>query len=149
MYLRVDDRLVHGQVVTAWVRELKSKGILVVDDQAAGNSITKKALKMATPAGVSLKVVACDEAGDVVRKVADKPVLVIVRSPMIAEKVVSAAPEVDWTVNVGNVGSADDRKRYSDSVYLDDENYQAAQRMLKRRLKVFMQTVPTQRVNQF
>lgn len=149
MYLRVDDRLVHGQVVTAWVRELKSKGILVVDDQAAGNPITKKALKMATPTGINLKVITCDEAGDVVRKVAGRPVLVIVRNPVNAEKVVGAAPEVDWTVNVGNVGSAEGRRRHSDSVYLDDENYQAVQRMLGSGVKVFMQTVPSQRVNQF
>ena len=49
MFLRVDDRLVHGQVVTAWLKQLKAKVIIAVDDTAATNIIITKALKMATP----------------------------------------------------------------------------------------------------
>ena len=35
--LRVDERLIHGQVAMAWTRDLGIQGIMVADDEAASN----------------------------------------------------------------------------------------------------------------
>lgn len=49
--LRVDDRLVHGQVTLMWGKELSTKGILVANDAAAQNETQSSTLKMACPSG--------------------------------------------------------------------------------------------------
>lgn len=149
MYLRVDDRLVHGQVVTAWVKELKVKKILVVDDTAAGNRIIGKALKMAAPRGIELKVVSVDEGKGLVPALGEKS-MVIAKYPVTAAEVVKANADLPWEVCVGNVGSAPGRTTYADTVHLDEENYAAVQAMLAQpNVDVFMQTVPSQPVNRF
>ena len=50
--LRVDERLIHGQVAMAWTRDLGIQGIMVADDEAASNEMQKMTLKMAVPDGI-------------------------------------------------------------------------------------------------
>ena len=47
--LRVDDRLIHGQVALVWTKELDTPGIVVANDNAANNEMVQMTLKMATP----------------------------------------------------------------------------------------------------
>lgn len=147
MYLRVDDRLVHGQVVTAWVKQLKIRHIRVFDDTAASNAFTRKALKLAAPAGISCNV---DPVADSAGIEDSDDTLVIVKTTMAAHNVVAANPGFAWTVNVGNVGSAPNRKTYADTVHLTDDEYAAVRELLDMaNVEVFMQTVPGQPVNHF
>ena len=149
MYLRVDDRLVHGQVVTAWVKQLKTKRIIVVDNEAAENKFVAKALKLAAPVGIDLRVVTVDRIAGALTK--DTPyILVIAKYPVVAEKIVRSNPEVAWNVNIGNVGSAEGRETYADTVHLDEDNFAAVKAMRNLpNVDVYMQTVPGQPVNRF
>lgn len=148
MFLRVDDRLVHGQVVTAWLKQLKAKVIIAVDDTAANNTIIAKALKMATPKGVELLVVTVEEGAKVIKEHNESDVMVITKSPVNAKVLVEANPQYQWTVNVGNVGMAPGRKKICQTVHLDEDNY-AAVSLLKalNNVELYMQTVPGQAVN--
>lgn len=47
-FLRIDDRIIHGQVVTRWSYEKACDGILAVNDAAATNELVKNALKSAS-----------------------------------------------------------------------------------------------------
>lgn len=48
VFIRIDDRIIHGQVVTRWAMENPCDGILAVNDEAANNPILKAALKSAS-----------------------------------------------------------------------------------------------------
>lgn len=50
--LRVDERLIHGQVAFAWTNSLKADCILIVNDAVAADKLRSTSLKMAAPAGV-------------------------------------------------------------------------------------------------
>ena len=50
--LRVDDRLIHGQVAMTWTKQLRVQGIVVANDDAANDDTQKMALKMAVPGGI-------------------------------------------------------------------------------------------------
>ncbi|MFL5446580.1 MAG: PTS sugar transporter subunit IIB, partial [Myxococcales bacterium] len=45
--VRVDNRLVHGQVLEAWVPALSVQAILVADDEVAGNALARAAMGLA------------------------------------------------------------------------------------------------------
>ena len=59
---RVDDRLVHGQVVEGWVPHLKADELAVVSDEIAGDEMRLAIMRFATPEGVDLKVLTVAEA---------------------------------------------------------------------------------------
>jgi len=150
MFLRVDDRLVHGQVVTAWLKQLKAKVIIAVDDTAANNAIVTKALKMATPKNVELVIVTAGEGVKILNNYNESDVMIITKAPVTAKALIEANLAYRWTVNVGNVGMAPGRKKYAQTVHLDDDNA-AAVTALKAldNVEIYMQTVPGQAVNKF
>ena len=48
-FVRIDDRMIHGQTVTRWAVEYPCDGIIAVNDAAASNSVLKSAYKSAAP----------------------------------------------------------------------------------------------------
>ena len=51
---RIDDRLIHGQVMTAWLQFTGGNHIVIVDDATAGDEFTKSIMSMAVPNGIKL-----------------------------------------------------------------------------------------------
>ena len=54
--VRIDDRLIHGQVAMTWTKQLRVQGIVVANDDAANDNTQKMALKMAVPAGIKVLI---------------------------------------------------------------------------------------------
>lgn len=106
--LRVDDRLIHGQVAMTWTKQLKVKGILVANDDAAADSTQKMALNMAAPAGIKVLVKPVEEAIRVLNhpKAETMRILVLTRTIQDALLVRSRTREIEF-LNIGNVGRFD------------------------------------------
>ena len=60
--VRLDYRLLHGQVVFSWVTKVGAERIIVVDNDAAGDDVKKSALRLAKPSGVRLNVFTVERA---------------------------------------------------------------------------------------
>ena len=60
--IRIDERLIHGQVATVWTNQLNITRILVIDDLAAVDDIQKIALKMACPSSSRLSILNAERA---------------------------------------------------------------------------------------
>ena len=60
--VRLDYRLLHGQVVFSWVTKVGAERIIVVDNDAAGDEVKKSALRLAKPSGVRLNVFTVERA---------------------------------------------------------------------------------------
>lgn len=61
-WARVDDRLIHGQVVVAWRQHLRYDQIYVVDDKVRADPFLQDVLHMAAPTGVAVRVHSVKEA---------------------------------------------------------------------------------------
>jgi len=62
--VRVDDRMIHGQVATRWIPDSKATRAMVVNERASTNDMVRTTNKMATPAGVSLSMLAPTKAAE-------------------------------------------------------------------------------------
>lgn len=60
--LRIDDRLIHGQVVVGWVKALNIERLVVVNDAIAANSMQKTLMEMAVPSGLKVSFFTVTEA---------------------------------------------------------------------------------------
>ena len=107
--IRIDDRLIHGQVALVWSKELNTPGILVANDQAATNDTVKMTLKMACPPGIKLLVKTVDDA----IKVANDPrgkdmrIFALTRNVRDALTLVKNCRENIKEVNLANAGKFD------------------------------------------
>lgn len=60
--IRVDDRLIHGQIAVVWSKQFNTTHMVVANDKAAANEVQQMALKMATPSGIKVLIRSVDDA---------------------------------------------------------------------------------------
>lgn len=146
--LRIDDRLIHGQIAVLWSKQLSVSHIIVANDKVAVNDIQKASLKMAAPAGVKCNIMPVKDAIDVVNdpRAKDMRILVIVNNTKDARTIAEQANDLQL-FNVGNYGliaeDASSKKKLGDTFYVngaDEENLKA---ILNTGVKSIYQLVPT------
>lgn len=99
-HLRIDNRLIHGQVAVTWMRRINADAIAVVNDDVAKDRIQKMALPLAAR-DAKVLVLSHQELQDYVKEHPDVSLFVIAKSPMDALRILESGLEVD-EVNVGN-----------------------------------------------
>ena len=106
--IRVDDRLIHGQVAVVWTKELNAPLLVVANDEAAKNEVMQMTLKMAVPNGMKLLIRSVDDAINIFNdpRGADKRIFVIVNSVSDANKIAQNVENIE-TGNVANAGRFD------------------------------------------
>ena len=59
---RIDDRLIHGQVMTAWIQYTMANEVVIVDDKVAKDEFSKMIMQSAMPKKIKLKVLSTQDA---------------------------------------------------------------------------------------
>ena len=107
--IRVDDRLVHGQIALVWSKSLQIRHIVVANDKAAKDDTIKSTLAMAVPNGIKLLVRSVDEAIPFFNSEKAKDVRLFVLTNCVSDalKIAQSCKDVLEAVNVANVGKFD------------------------------------------
>jgi PTS system mannose-specific IIB component len=110
--VRIDDRLIHGQVVAVWLRALGAQRIVIVDDATARDPFLSEVLTLAAPQGVPVEVHAVAEGAVRLIELAatPEPVMVLARSPRTILGLRQAGVPIE-VVDLGGMGSGPGRKR--------------------------------------
>ncbi|SEH43618.1 MULTISPECIES: PTS system mannose/fructose/N-acetylgalactosamine-transporter subunit IIB [Atopobiaceae] len=144
--LRVDDRLIHGQVALMWSKALGTKGIVVANDKAATSGMVSATLKMACPSSQRLLIKSVDDAIRIAidPRGKDMPIFMLVDCVADALAVVRACPGVIGEVNVANVGRfvAGEKTSVLTSVELTEAEVAAARELCDCGVPVFHQVTP-------
>ena len=143
-YIRVDDRLIHGQIITQWTKYLNINVIIVIDDKTAKNSVLKKNMSMSVPQNYKTIICSIDEAKEIIEKYdnTNSNVLVIVRFPEMLNKIASygTKPEI---INIGNVSKKDGSVfEVTHNVFLTKTDIEVIEELFKNNYKITFQLVP-------
>lgn len=130
VWVRVDDRLVHGQVVVGWSRTVGATHILVADDEAARDNTQKTLMRLAAPPGVKVTILPVAEAAAALvnNKFGRDNVMVLVRGPQPLLDLAKNGVKLT-RVNVGNVRAAPGRERLTKEVAANQEELAAWQEL--------------------
>ncbi len=146
--LRVDDRLIHGQVALVWTKELNTPGIIVANDNAANNQMVQMTLKMATPTGKKLLIRTVDDAIKVFNnpKGANMRIFALTNSVKDALKIAQNVKDIEG-INVANVGrfakDANDAVQLSSTLMLSQDELESLKELASLDIPVFNQVVPS------
>jgi mannose/fructose/N-acetylgalactosamine-specific phosphotransferase system component IIB len=124
--VRVDDRLIHGQVVVGWTRTVNATHILVANDEVAKDATQKALLKLAAPVGVKVTILSVADAGAALAaaKFGNDNVMVLVRDPQSLLGLMQGGFALT-KVNIGNVRMAPGRERLTKEVAASPEEIAA------------------------
>lgn len=144
-HMRIDDRLIHGQIVTAWLSDSKADVILVADDLASKDPTQQMLLKLAVPAKIKLSVMTIEMAAEFLKKdLSDAKVLLIVRTPKAALNLFEQGFYIE-SVNVGNISNSHSvvgRKRLLPYIYVEPEDVECLKAIADKDIKLDVRAVP-------
>ncbi len=139
---RVDDRLIHGQIVTAWLAHADAKQIVCADDKAAKDDLQKMLLEMATPKGVKLHLVTIEEAKALLSSdTSDLKTLLLVRGTNEAADLLPLLPKLK-SVNIGNLNMKTGKKKILPNVWVDEQDVAGFKKMQVFGKEVEVRAVP-------
>jgi PTS system mannose-specific IIB component/fructoselysine and glucoselysine-specific PTS system IIB component len=142
---RVDDRLVHGQVVVGWGRPLHVQRIVLVDDVVADSDWEQDLYRLATPPAIALEILsAADAAARLPALAADETrTLVVTGDLATAAALHAAAPALLPEINLGGIHHAPGRRERLPYLFLTDAEFAAAEALVQAGARVRAQDVPT------
>ena len=140
-HVRIDDRLIHGQIVASWINVLRCSTIIVADDKAAKDELQKMMLEMACPPNIKLEIKTIDQAAELLTSggLDRSKVLLIMRNSASALRLM----EKDVGIDKINVGSG--RKKYTKSVWLNEQDIAEYKALRDRGIELEIQIVPSEK----
>ena len=140
--IRIDDRLIHGQVVVGWVKALGIERLVVVNDTIARNSMQKTLMEMAVPSGLKVSFYTVEEAAQNCRSTeTHEKGLLLFSSPVDVLEFVKRGGAVS-SINVGGMHFCEGKQQVSKTVCVNDAEIAAFGELKKKGIEMEVRAVP-------
>lgn len=147
---RIDERLIHGQVIATWLNSLGVTHLVVANDKAAMNLQQQKMLKLAVPAHIKCLIKSVEDVTRILKdpRCESMRIMLIAGNPFDAIKLLESVPQIS-EVNLANYGSitkpdVEGKLTISPMVSLDKEDIQAVNQIIDFGKPVFTQKTPVE-----
>lgn len=143
--VRVDDRLIHGQVAIGWSAATGANTILVVNDAAQADKTQAMALKMGTPAGMKLYVRGLEESAEIVQRFATAEqarVMVILKSIADAAMLVRSSGETIRNLNVGGQRAGEGKRKLTEHTWVSPDDLELLRDLHERGVEIDLRMLP-------
>ncbi|MFW7061651.1 PTS sugar transporter subunit IIB, partial [Streptococcus pyogenes] len=120
---RVDTRLLHGQVATAWTPASKADRIIVASDEVAQDDLRKQLIKQAAPGGVKANVVPISKLIEASKdpRFGNTHALILFQTPQDALRAVEGGVEIN-ELNVGSMAHSTGKTMVNNVLSMDKED---------------------------
>ncbi len=140
---RIDDRLIHGQVVTGWMKVTNGNKIYIVDDKLKQDAMMQMVLKTAAPVGTKVFIQSVEEAVEALKK-PEKPnerIVILAKVPQVFEKMLEQGIVLP-TIVLGGMGLTAQRQRFYKNVAASSEELECMRRIISHGTEIVYQLVP-------
>ena len=142
--VRIDDRLIHGQVIVGWVPATKADVVICINDAVANNEMQKCLMKMAVPPNIQALIYSVDgfNLTHDAAEIKDHNVIIIVTNPADLVRLIKKGFKIE-KVNLGGMRHSVNKKEYSKSVFLNEKDIEDFNELKKLGGHIEYQMVPT------
>lgn len=143
LLVRIDNRLVHGQVGVSWTTSLGANLIIVVDDEVVSDEVQKTLMTMTAEAsGVGIRFFTIEKTIGIIHKAADhQRIFLVAKTPGVVKKLIDGNVPIN-EVNVGNMHFAPGKLALSKKVYVDTEELEDLRYISKLVPNTYIQDLP-------
>lgn len=141
--LRVDHRLLHGQVGLVWANALNINAILIANDLASTDRFRKTAIRLARPTGVKLVINSVKDAIDVINsgKTDKYNLMIVVENIADAKEIALNCKDVE-SINLGGAKHKEGSKELGKAFYITEEEEADIQELIDKNIEVEVRQVP-------
>lgn len=143
VHARIDYRLIHGQVITKWLKRSDADKIIVIDDPLSRDPFLAEVYKMAAPSGVEVIMTSIE---DVLQRwnsnnFYEGKLLILFKSIDSALQTIQGGLILE-ELQVGGVENTPGRKIVFNQISLNHEDADKLQIIEDKNIKVYFQTIP-------
>ena len=139
---RVDDRLIHGQVVVGWVRSLEADCLLVANDAVAADPMQRQLLPMAVPPQIKVGIFKVREAAEALLHGKYEGRRIIVLFASLSDALAFHGVMPLERLNLGGIRQAPGRKPLRTAIALSELDVSAARALMEAGAELSIQMVP-------
>ena len=145
VFARIDDRLIHGQVMTAWLKLCDANEVVIIDNELCKDTFVVMMMKSLIPSTISLKVFNDADAASYL-KVDGKgeKILILVKTPQAVLTLMNNGITLEY-LNIGGMGMKAGRSKLYKNIAASDEEREVFRELLNRELVMKVQVVPTEK----
>ncbi len=142
---RIDNRLVHGQIMATWLPHLHAKHILIVSDIVPTNDLQMQIFRMAIPHEIAFDALPIREAARWLdaKKYGREPTIVLLETIRDAAALFDAGHCFSH-LNIGNVHHGPGRESFTNAVYLGEDDFTTLRALNDRGVHIEIRSLPSE-----
>ncbi|WP_326909439.1 PTS sugar transporter subunit IIB [Sedimentibacter sp. MB31-C6] len=139
---RIDDRLLHGQVIVSWIPYLKADEILIVDDEYSKDEFMSTLIKEAAPDNVKVDVLSVEDSRNYLN-LNDEGSRLFILSRYIenVDKLIKLGIKIS-KLNIGGISNSHNRTKFKNAIHLSENELNMLKRMSEKGIRVEVQMLP-------
>lgn len=140
---RIDNRLLHGIIVTQWAPQSGSNRVMVIDDDTANNAVSKATMKMARPAGNAISIITEEKALTNFKsgKYDPEKLLILAKEPKTFLDLVNSGVKINKLI-IGGTTARENGIEISKRAFADDAEIADYEKLLEKGVELISQYVP-------
>lgn len=140
---RIDSRLLHGQVATAWTKSVNPDRIIVVSDAVSKDALRKELIEQAAPPGVKAHVIPLQKMIDISKdpRFGGMKALLLFENPEDVVTVVDGGVDIE-VINVGSMAHSAGKVMVNKTISVDQEDVDAFKHLQEKGIKFDVRKVP-------
>jgi fructoselysine and glucoselysine-specific PTS system IIB component len=148
--LRVDHRLLHGQVAFAWTGYLDADCILIANDDVVADDLKKTTMKLARPNGVKLVIKSIDDSIAAINegKTDKYKLFIVVDSVKDAARLGKSVAEIT-KINIGGLMPKKDSRFITRNINFTPEDEAMLKELIEKGVQIELRTVPGEAVKYY
>lgn len=138
---RIDDRLIHGQVMTSWIKQKNAVQVIIADDEVAEDEFMINVLEMAVPDEIAIGIFNRKDAVTFMSRGLEASTILLVKGPEILNYMVDHGIDIN-EVDVGGMGAKKGRSVLYKNISTNPEENENFLKLLDKGVNVFVQVMP-------
>jgi len=143
LFARIDDRLIHGQVVEGWLPFLNATEVVIASGAVAKDKTRIDLMRLALPQHVDLKVKTTKQTIEYIKRInQDKKILLLTPTPCEILEIIESGVEIE-SVNVGGMHYSIGKVQIGRAVFMDSQDIACLKKIAGKGVKLEGRGVPT------
>ena len=140
-FMRLDDRFIHGQVATTWIRHVAPEALVLVDDEIAADKMRQSLMKMSAPKDIPLAIYDTRRAVEkLTGSLAHIRIFVLVGNTRVAREICLACGPVE--LNLGNMGFKEGYENLINRIWVSEDDKKNISTIQQSGVRVYAQMLP-------
>ncbi|MFO7809757.1 MAG: PTS sugar transporter subunit IIB, partial [Candidatus Delongbacteria bacterium] len=140
--IRVDDRLIHGQVSVGWAPRVCADHMIIADDEIASSEEDSQLFLLGVPFDCAGRALSIKDAAAFIKKHSKERYIVVMRSIRAAYELMKAGSEFK-ELNIGGLHAEENKKEVLHYIFLDKEDIALIKKIERSGVHVYIQDLPS------